>query len=328
MPADSKHARPLMKIGAVVLLHDNWPAVTTAIDALLLQTTPPAKIMVVDNASEVDHTPALRARYPSADVRRAHANRGYAAGMNFGILAMNDLQIDAFLLLTHDCQLDRLALARLADAMTADPELGVVGPLLGFLSDERRVFSAGGDIDPITWRVRHLRSPPEMTDWAEEGATPVSWLDGSCLLVRRDVLAAAGHLDERFFLYYEDVEFCVRIRRTGFSVACVPTARAWQEPSGGLNLWVEVQNRLLLMLIVGAPRRAIARDVLIGAREVVAACLDHRAGRAGDASVQTCDPPKASTLLMLPRGLWRWMLTVRRAIALARSPSDSRPGSR
>lgn len=252
-------------VGVVVLLFNRWPEARAVLDAVLRQTLQPSSVVVVDNASTLDPSADIRADYPEVTVLRAHCNRGYAGGMNLAVEAMAAHRPDAYLFLTHDCLLADTALHELSEGLASDTRLGVVGPLLGYASRPTQVFSAGGQINRKSWRIRHDRVPDTMEGWCGRGVHRVAWLDGSCMLVRRRAFEQVGGFDERYFLYFEDVDLCLRARREGFEVACAVAARAWQEPSENLTRGLRTRNQLLMMRKNGAPAGALALELARGA---------------------------------------------------------------
>jgi GT2 family glycosyltransferase len=256
-----------MKVGAVVLHYRHWPDVQETMHSLLAQTRPPDVVLVVDNHSNDGSIVALRAAYPQLEIVEAPVNRGYAAGMNIGIREMLNLGADAILLLTHECRLAASALEALAARLDSNGDVGAVGPLLGDLGDPDRVFSAGGTIDPRTWRTSHVRDPSSLMEWSSRPARAADWLDGAAILLRSDVVLAAGLMDENYFLYFEETEYMVRIRACGWAVECVPAAVAWQASAGKPSyLWT--RNRLRF-LARNAPRRALALEAARSMRALI-----------------------------------------------------------
>ncbi len=250
-----------MKVGVVFLHYRRWPGVRTAMDALLAQTLVPQAVIVVDNASGDGSVALLREAYPDLTVVDANENGGYARGMNLGVTALAEADCDAVLLMTHDCHLSPTALAALVARLSASPQVGVVGPLLGDLRAPDSVWSAGGKVDSRTWDLTHSRHPSRVADWAGSSPQEVDWLDGACLLIRTAAWIETGGLDERFFLYIEDAEFALRVRRIGWTVECVPAAIAWQSPSGNQNRYLLTRNRILL-LRAHAPSYHLMRECI------------------------------------------------------------------
>jgi N-acetylglucosaminyl-diphospho-decaprenol L-rhamnosyltransferase len=246
-------------IGAVVLHYRQWPEVRRCLDALHAQTLTPDEVVVVDNASGDGSATLVRDAYPWARLVEAAENLGYGAGMNLGMSALSERN-DAVLLLTHECVLAPDALEIRCARMRADPRIGAVGPLIGFRSDPDRVYSAGGWVDPTTWRPRHFREPADLGGWVDAEPREVAWLDGSALLLRRAAVESSGPFDEGYFMYFEETDLLLRLGQAGWRVECVPRARAWQEP-GPKPKYLWTRNRLRF-LARRAPRRALLREVV------------------------------------------------------------------
>jgi GT2 family glycosyltransferase len=197
-----------------------------------LGASPPAiphEIVVVDNASTDGSVAAVRARWPGAIVIEQRTNSGFAAGNNAGIRAGTGTLV---LLLNNDTLVPPGAIDRLVDRLTAHPEAGVAGPRL---IDAQGVaeLSFGPMISPfaelrqkIVMSLHAGRVAP-VSAWVERTTRReryVDWVSGACLLVRRGAAEQAGLLDERYFLYTEDVDFCAAIRRQGQRVLFTPAA--------------------------------------------------------------------------------------------------------
>lgn len=191
------------------------------------------EVIVVDNAS-CDGTPALvRAGFPHGVVLANTTNRGFARANNQGIAMARGRQV---LLLNPDTRAAPGSLDRLVRLLDRDPVAGVVAPGLRNPdgSDQRtsRAFptpaaAVFGRRSPLTrwfpgnrWSRRYL---PAATG---RGSAPyhVDWVSGACLMVPRRVLDTVGGLDPDFFLYWEDADWCRRIKAAGWSVVCDPVA--------------------------------------------------------------------------------------------------------
>jgi len=247
-------------VGVVVLHFQFWPGVQATLRALEAQTLKPTRLVVVDNCSRDGSVEQLRAARPDVDVVGAGSNDGYGPGMNLGMQRLaSGSDLDAFLLLTHECRLAEDCLQRLAARLDERPSVGVVGPILGHLDRPEKVWSAGGLLAPSDWRSRHVDSPDAMSDWAEVGPRDVDWVDGAALLVRREAWGQAGPFDEHYFMYCEEMDFCCRLRRRGWAVECLPAARAWQRPGPSTERLL-TRNRLRF-LSRNAPRGVFLREL-------------------------------------------------------------------
>jgi len=185
------------------------------------------EIVLVDNGSTDGGPAAAAARWPALRVVTMPENAGFAAGCNVGIRAARG---DLILLLNSDTIPPEGAVDRLAESLRGRPDVGVVGPRLVDAAG-RPELSFGRMIGPLRElaRKRLLSAYARNAGWAvrrverltaEEGHP--DWVSGACLMVRRADAVAAGLLDERFFMYTEDVDFCAAIRALGRRVLFTP----------------------------------------------------------------------------------------------------------
>jgi GT2 family glycosyltransferase len=197
-----------------------------------LAAAPPAlrhDITVVDNASTDGSVEAVRRGWPSVTVLPLDANRGFAAANNAGIRATAGALV---LLLNSDTIVPPGAIDTLAGRLRQVPDAAIAGPRIVDAAG-RPELSFGRMISPIvelgqkTILALYARGFGPVTRWIA-GATRreqfVDWVSGACLLVRREAAEAAGLLDERFFLYTEDVDFCAAVRGLGKRVLFTPAA--------------------------------------------------------------------------------------------------------
>jgi GT2 family glycosyltransferase len=264
------------RVGAVLVHYCFWPDVRQTLDALLGQTRPPDEVLVLDDCSDDGSAAELAAAYPDVEVTVAPDNRGCVANFNAGLRAMLDRGVDAVLLVTHETELEPDALETLLARLEAEPRLGAVGPLIGFLSARDTVFSAGGMLMARTWQNPHAGMYDALDDWRGTGPRSVPWLDTACVLLRTSALRDVGLLAEQYFHYYDDVQLGVQLNQAGWRVECLCDAVARQEP-GLLSEYYRVRNRLGF-LGATAPRRVVARAIATHLRQIA---IDLRAGGDG-----------------------------------------------
>ena len=175
------------------------------------------EIVVVDNASIDGSVEAARAA--GARVIALDRNVGFAAANNAGIRATNSRLI---LLLNSDTIVPPGAIDALVRRLLAVPDAAIAGPRLvgrGGVAE----LSFGAMISPLN-EFRQKHRTREWTDRETAREQFVDWVSGACLLVYRADAERAGLLDERFFLYTEDVDFCWSVRRSGRKVLFTPAA--------------------------------------------------------------------------------------------------------
>ncbi|MCM8749445.1 glycosyltransferase [Thermomicrobiaceae bacterium CFH 74404] len=196
------------------------------------------QVIVVDNASSDGTVEAVRAAFPGVEVIANRENRGFAAANNQGIRRARGRVV---VLLNPDTRVAGDALGRLVHYLDENPAVGVVGPRLvypdGRTQPSRRRFPTllTGFLESTVvqdyWRDNRVLRRYYVADRSDAETQEVDWLVGACLAVRREAIETAGLLDERFFLYSEEVEWCWRIRRAGWRVVYLPEATVYHHES-------------------------------------------------------------------------------------------------
>jgi GT2 family glycosyltransferase len=184
-----------------------------------LHSAPPAathEIVVVDNGSHDGSVDAAR-RFPGVQVIENSENAGFARATNVGIRASRGTNL---LLLNSDTVVPPGAIDRLIGELDRDPTVAVVGPRL-VDANGRAELSFGRMIGPLN-EIRQQRIAKGNVDGLTRERRYPDWVSGACLLVRRADAEAVGLLDERFFMYTEDVDFCAEIRARGRRILFTP----------------------------------------------------------------------------------------------------------
>lgn len=184
-------------------------------------------VIVVDNRSADGTADAVAARWPSLPLRRLPANVGFAAANNIGIRATTQPYV---LLLNSDTLVGPGQLEGLCVALDGAPVAAAVGPAL-LDGTGRQELSYGPMISPVGEATQKVRGRLLVAGPAAVRARIaadmrrrqyVDWVSGACLLVRREAAEAVGLLDERYFMYCEDVDFCAALRAAGHGILYAP----------------------------------------------------------------------------------------------------------
>lgn len=212
-------------VTTVVLNWNNAQDTLSCLDSLAKLDYPNPWIIVVDNGSTDDSVARIRAAHPAVDLIETGENLGYAGGNNVGIRHALAGGADYVFLLNDDAIVAADALSLLLQAAQARPSAGFLGPMVRTREQPDRILTAGGLFGPHM--TPSLRGFGTLDQGQYRGVEEVDFLSGCALLVSRAALEAVGTLDERYFAYGEDVEWCFRGRRAGFKVLFVPQAVVW-----------------------------------------------------------------------------------------------------
>jgi N-acetylglucosaminyl-diphospho-decaprenol L-rhamnosyltransferase len=214
----------------VIIVNHNTAADVLACLRSLHDAPPSAghRIVVVDNGSTDDSVARVRERFPAVEVMPLGRNAGFAAANNAAIRATSAARI---LLLNSDTTVPAGAIDRLLERLDATGAVAA-GPRL-VDGQGRPELSWGPMLSPAAeaWQALRHRIAAHPGTWARRQADAwtsrereVDWISGACLLVRREATEAAGLLDERYFMYEEDVDFCAALRAGGGRILFTPAA--------------------------------------------------------------------------------------------------------
>jgi GT2 family glycosyltransferase len=197
------------------------------------------EVIVVDNASADGTVDVLAVAFPDVTIIRNERNLGFARGNNLGIQRANGCYLA---LVNPDVVILDGCIARALETLQNDPSIGVVGPAM---LDTQGMVHRSGMRTPGLWNavcdalvLHHVFGPRPfvggqmMTDFDWTHRRDVEVLNGWFWLVHRDAVNHVGPLDDRFFMYGEDVDWCERFRRAGWRLVFEPTARAVHHGGG------------------------------------------------------------------------------------------------
>jgi hypothetical protein len=238
------------------------------------------QIIVLDNGSTDGSIEAIEAAYPEVTVLSLEHNLGYAGNNNVGIEAALSHDADWIFVLNEDVILADESISKLVEAGESDDHVGIVGPLVYHYDAPELIQSAGGTLD-ANWFARH-RGENKHDEGQFVQNEPVDWISGCAIMVRRGVVETVGALDERFFYYWEETEWCTRARSQGWKVVFVPSAKIWHKgvqkdykPSVNVTYYW-ARNWLFFLSKQKAPVRAWAAAFLVLARTLISWSLKPR----------------------------------------------------
>ncbi len=190
------------------------------------------QIVVVDNASDDGSVGMLREEFPHVHLIANKENLGFTRGNNQGIAFSNGRYV---LLLNPDTEILGDALGEMVVYMEAHHRVGALGPQLldpdGQVQSSRRRFPNLGTAYVESTFLQQWFPESDILkryyvlDGSDDETQSVDWVVGACLLMRRETLEEVGLLDERFFMYSEELDWCYRAKELGWEVVYLPTAQ-------------------------------------------------------------------------------------------------------
>ncbi|HEX4491175.1 MAG TPA: glycosyltransferase family 2 protein [Acidimicrobiia bacterium] len=227
--SSSEPAARLTRWAAVVPTYNYGDVLEPSLRSMVAETSAgPPDLVVVDNASTDGSTDRLRVAMPEVRLLPAPGNVGYARAANLGIAA-TDAPIVA--VLNGDLELHAGVAAAMLAAFAADARLGAVGPRMLNLdgsvypsarSDPGLFVALGHAALGLVWKTNPWTRRYRQLDVDPTESRDVDWISGAAMWLRREALDDVGGWDERYFMYMEDFDLCLRLRRAGWHVRYEP----------------------------------------------------------------------------------------------------------
>lgn len=219
--ASASHSDPWQRVSVVTVTHHSRAVIENCLSGI----GGGAEVIVIDNASD-DGTPDLvRQLVPGARIQENAVGVGYGAGANLGLAQVTR---EFALLANPDSRVDTKALAHLIAAADAFQDAALLAP---------RILDDNGTYEPahdVAMFKRHLM-PARTGEQPPDGPICADYLSGAVVLLRMAHYPAIGPFDEAIFLYYEDDDFCIRIRNAGFSAVLVSQAEVTHGGGGSVR---------------------------------------------------------------------------------------------
>ena len=222
------------KVACVVLNWNRWVDTIQCLNALKECIYPQLSLIIVDNGSTDDSVARIRSAHPDVLVLESGTNLGFAGGNNIGIRYALMHGADYVWLLNNDTNPASDAVSALVAKALSDERLGAVASICYFADAPSVVQAWAGSRVNLWIGYGRLCTEPHDDDWLHS-------LNGTSMLIARTALRDVGLLDEGFFLYWEDTDFSLRLRKKGWRIAAAPESRVLHKVSAST-----ARNKLLL----------------------------------------------------------------------------------
>lgn len=221
--------------------------------------------IVVDNGSTDDSVEVVKSQF-DVTVLETGENLGYAGGNNYAIKYALSAGADYVIILNNDVKVSPEFLKPLRDACIENPDVGIVTPLVLSTNGFQQVWSAGQAVDWKRGTVSRLFAGDSPKTVQGREPFKVDAASGAAMFVKRQVFEKVGLLDDQYFLYYEEVDWCLRAGRQGFKTMVVPESVVSHSVSSTLGLTSPVIDYYMLrnqLRFISLHSRGLARSWLL-----------------------------------------------------------------
>lgn len=223
------------EIAIVVLNWNNSPDTVECLQSLERLDRSACRIVLVDNGSTNDSVQVIRRGFPGVIVLETHQNLGYAGGNNVGVRYALAQDADYICILNNDVTVTPNFLAPMLNDLEEHADLGIATPLIADMAEPAKVWALGSAVDWRSGVVRRLHAGEAVELLLHRGSIEVDVASGAAMLVKREVFTRVGLMDEAFYLYYEEIDWCLRARQAGFRILAVPSSLVWHKVSATLG---------------------------------------------------------------------------------------------
>lgn len=218
--------QPIPKVAAIVINHNNDRDTHNCISKLRKSAYPSLKVYLIDNSRR----PSKIFESLMLDYYASTVNRGFAAACNVGIRYAMEQSQDYVWLVNNDLTVESNTLDDVLSSIGDRVDIAFAGPKIVYDREEPGVQYAGGLIrqDDAYW---HPRGDFEEDHGQYEIVEETDWVSGACMLVNIKAIANIGLMDEKYFLYYEDIDWCIRAKRNQWKNLYVGTSKVRHKAS-------------------------------------------------------------------------------------------------
>jgi len=233
------------KVFIVVLNYNGGHFIKKCLASVFKNDYPNFEVVVVDNNSTDGSLEMAKSNFSKANFIKNEENLGFAVGNNVGIRFSLERMADYICLLNNDAEVEKDFIERLVEALekpvrSGEPEAGIAGPVV-FNGENKQVWFSRGKIKWLTMKAIHS------VKFETKNIYRSDFISGCAMMIKAEVFNEIGLLDEDFFLYWEDVDFCYRAKKAGFKSIIATSAWAYHFEKSQGNL----ENKTYWLVVSG-----------------------------------------------------------------------------
>lgn len=240
------------KTAVIILNFNSYNQTIECIESVKNITYPNYEIIVVDNNSKDDSLQQIKGSFPDVILLKSRDNLGYASGNNLGIKYALEKNIEYICILNNDVAVDRNFLEPIIKTLMDDKNAAAAGPSICYYGQDDVIQAMGGNINLYTG-LPTMKFKGKKLSQVKEELLSVDYLGGACFVVKAEILKKIGLIPENYFLFYEETEFFLNIKRQGYKLISIRDSRVYHKVSGtiskykGLSYFFLNRNRIIFV---------------------------------------------------------------------------------
>lgn len=243
-----------MNLPAVYIVILNWNGLEDTLEcisSLEKLTYTNVKIIVVDNGSGNNEAETIEQKFPAATVLKQAENIGFCGGCNVGIKYALENNADYVMLLNNDTLVSLDLLGNLLTGMNDLDNVGAISPLILWYPEKEKIWFSHAEWKKERAAFSLFKATDNYSKLKDSSPYETEFTCGCCLFASADMFRQEGLFDERYFAFFDEAEWCARLKRKDFKFYVVPTATIFHKGSrstpGLVSTYLMTRNRLLWM---------------------------------------------------------------------------------
>lgn len=240
------------KTAVIILNFNSYNQTIECIESVKNITYPNYEIIVVDNNSKDDSLQQIKGSFPDVILLKSRDNLGYASGNNLGIKYALEKNMEYICILNNDVAVDRNFLEPIIKTLMDDKNAAAAGPSICYYGQDDVIQAMGGNINLYTG-LPTMKFKGKKLSQVKEDIVSVDYLGGACFVVKAEILKKIGLIPENYFLFYEETEFFLNIKRQGYKLISIRDSKVYHKVSGtiskykGLSYFFLNRNRIIFV---------------------------------------------------------------------------------
>jgi GT2 family glycosyltransferase len=217
-----------LRVFILLLNWNNWKDTNECLNSLERLDYDEREVIVLDNGSTDGSVERIREEFPEVEIIQLKANLGFSAGNNAGIKVALERGAEYVWLLNNDTTVSPKALKAMVEKAEADRQIGAVGSTIYYANSPERLQAwGGGHVNFWLGRSRHFQVPVADRE--------IEFLTGASILLRASTVKTLGLWDEDYFLYWEDADYCFRLRNAGWRLGVAGDSKVWHKEQASVG---------------------------------------------------------------------------------------------